>query len=176
MTLRNAFLAMAELASKENWCWKIPCTTCGSMYFKSAFRELISGKHPDQKEWLTMQKNHHKLDLFERLSLDEQEKLSDVVIGASVVDLLKVAKFPDWLGYLGLVLHNCGQLERTSSKITKVFVPQFLDLVKGLDDFSAEKKGLKEKNTISFYDLEIVEKMFKEDYTIIKNYNFSNYL
>ena len=30
---RDTFLALCELASKEDWCWKIPCTTCGSGYF-----------------------------------------------------------------------------------------------------------------------------------------------
>ena len=35
------FLSLCRLASQENWCWKIICTTCGHMHFRYGFKELI---------------------------------------------------------------------------------------------------------------------------------------
>ncbi len=31
---RNSFTALCEYASKNNWCWKLFCTTCGHGAFK----------------------------------------------------------------------------------------------------------------------------------------------
>ena len=54
---RSAFDALCSIAAKENWCWKINCTTCGHMLFRYGLHELIRGKHPDAPEWI-VSKSH----------------------------------------------------------------------------------------------------------------------
>ena len=51
----NPFEALCSLASREHWCWKMFCTTCGHMLFRYAFRQLASGTSPDDEGWLV----HH---------------------------------------------------------------------------------------------------------------------
>ena len=47
----NKFEELCELASRENWCWKLYCTTCGHMDFRYSFSELADGKSPGEREW-----------------------------------------------------------------------------------------------------------------------------
>jgi hypothetical protein len=48
----NQFEELCKLASKENWCWNLVCTTCGHLHFKYSFLELASGKSPTDSNWL----------------------------------------------------------------------------------------------------------------------------
>ncbi|MGC4003045.1 MAG: hypothetical protein QM811_07885 [Pirellulales bacterium] len=53
----NAFEAICHIASIENWCWNLMCTTCGQKHFKYATKELAEGIHPEDPEWLTRLEN-----------------------------------------------------------------------------------------------------------------------
>ena len=134
---RNAFVALSELASRENWCWRIWCTTCGCMYFRYAFAELVAGKHPDSPDWFVYAKNHHQLTthlgplpfMDGPWDLQRQQALLEIVGNASMQDIHRSARFPDWLGYIGLVLHFCGSAESRSRTLTTSLCPQFLGMV-----------------------------------------------
>lgn len=162
MKKRNSFVALCEHASKNNWCWNIYCTTCGHSEFRIAFSKIIKGIHPDDKEfWL--KGNNQKDLLLERKKYntfwgnvrpEDQEKLALIVSEAKIEDIQKVAKMPDWLGYIGLTVHYCQFLMHLKLQpieiISKSFLPQFAKLTK--HDKALSKK-LKEKQILTLEDL-----------------------
>lgn len=162
---RNAFIALCELASKEDWCWKLYCTTCGSMYFRCSFMEMINGKHPDFEGWIIRKDNHQRINmpLPREFSKEQQLILLNIVADARVSEITNVAKFPDWLGYLGLVLFFCSTVEKESRLVTKTYIPQLLESVKMENDFSQKMKDILMNPTqvIFWQDLEVVEKLME---------------
>jgi tetratricopeptide (TPR) repeat protein len=169
---RNPFLALAELASKKNWCWNIYCTTCGWLDFKLGFLKLVNGKHPDKSEWIIKREKYSNLHPF-GLTTTQKERLLDIVAGVSVKELSKVAKFPDWLGYLGLVLFSCQIVEWRTRQMTKALIPQFLEIVDSRDAERLERRLL-DKSTIMLSDLEFVERCLEEK--MWRSYKNENYL
>ncbi len=138
---RNSFEAVCEIASQENWCWNLDCTTCGHMHFNYAFLEIINGKHPDDKEWVTHSSRHHALTRLLgpmprpfQLSEGQQRALIGIAVDASLQKIASLAKFPDWLGYLGLVLFYTERTEDSERRLTKAWVPQ-------LQEFCASDTG-----------------------------------
>lgn len=134
---RNAFEALCELASSEGWCWNICCSTCGHMYFRYAFIELLLGKHPDSSTWITRQSNHHSLnsrlgnavsDIL-KLDKDQQQQLIGIFAGASLTNLRRACRFPDWLGYMGLALLYTEEAEPEGRTLTKAWLPQLLEFI-----------------------------------------------
>ena len=124
------------LAAKESWCWKIVCTTCGHLYFRYAFRELVQGKHPQSADWRSG-KAHHQ-ELHDELGsvpplggwpIPDQRALASVLAGARLKDIASRARFPDWLGYLGLALLYSEDVEREDRSLTKAWVPQLLEIL-----------------------------------------------
>ena len=164
-TSRNAFLALCDLASKENWCWKIPCTTCGGMYFRKSFLELVEGKSPDDPDWSIRNANHHCIRSIPRsYSTRQQRVLAEIVSNARLSEIAKQSKFPDWLGYLGLVLHFCEENEVKNRTLTKSLIPQFLDLISRHESspaiFTTKVNG---KRMLSWTDLKRVERALSSD-------------
>jgi len=104
----NAFNALCKLASSEKWCWNLACTTCGHMHFRYAFVELASGKIPSDSEWIVHARRTKYLDDLGRLprlySEEQKRKILDICQKADLAVLASRCRFPDWLGYLGLVL------------------------------------------------------------------------
>jgi hypothetical protein len=163
---RNSFVALCELASRENWCWNIYCTTCGCMYFRYAFVELVEGKHPDEKTWLTCKKNHNKLDRFtepvsfkNKWPIDAQRELLKTAAQADITQLSKVATFPDWLGHIGLVLLFCSDAEHKTRLLTESLIPQFQQIlgpssfeISCLNEIYSDKRRF-----LDWRDLELVE-------------------
>ena len=135
MNERDPFLALCDLASRENWCWNIRCTTCGHMYFRFSFKELIARKHPDTDTWIVRQGNHHALNTIGPMPslggwpIDEQRALSQILIQADARMIHQTCRFPDWLGYLGLALAYTEDAEWKDRTITPVILPQLLSLV-----------------------------------------------
>lgn len=117
--LRNPFVALCEYASLNNWCWKIFCTTCGHGSFKIAFSKIIRDQHPDDNSFWPHGKNNSSLlkkadeynDFWTRANTINQLKLSGIVATAKISDIQAIAKFPDWLGYIGLVINHCPDYE-----------------------------------------------------------------
>ena len=161
---RNPFVALCELASEENWCWNIYCTTCGCMYFRYSLAELVKGKHPDDNKWIIRELNHRILGrslgpLPMNLSLESQQVLLQIVSLSDVMEIQRIASFPDWLGYIGFVLRFCSNAEHNNRKLTESFIPQFLEL---MDPASAESARLREIYSnkslcLNWRDLELVE-------------------
>ena len=163
---RNAFVALCEYASKHNWCWKIHCTTCGHSDFRVAFSKLVRGQHPDNEEFWSKGKDKYSLcqerDQYnDFLSWDvsdsSQIKLADIVASSKILDIQSVSSFPNWLGYIGLVLSHCQHTD-ARKVISGALIPQFISM---LENNGSDCKWLKEPNKVlSIKDLEIVERNF----------------
>jgi hypothetical protein len=163
--LRNPFVALCDYASRGNWCWNIECTTCGHGAFRVTFSKIARDQHPDDESfWPYGKENHEPIkemnvygDFFRGASISRQIKLASIVAEAKLSDIQAVAKFPDWLGYIGLVMEHC-YCEETQKTISNAFLPQFIDLVKNdkeLHDYFQEKQS--SQQFLSIGDLSRIE-------------------
>jgi hypothetical protein len=108
----NQFEKLCQLASEESWCWNLQCTTCGHSHFRWAFAELAEGKSIDGPDWEVNMGKDSK-SLFKRLgsppmSYDDRQKQNvlEICREANLSTISRECKFPDWLGYLGLVVEH----------------------------------------------------------------------
>jgi len=130
---RNSFTALCEYASKNNWCWNLFCNTCGHSTFKVAFSKLIQQQHPDDESfWFNGESNSDLLkevesnrDFWNKANTESQLKLAEIVAGARISEINEIAKFPDWLGYIGLVINHCSDHE-ARKLISRALIPQFI--------------------------------------------------
>ena len=158
----NAFEALCLLASKERWCWKNGCTTCGCMHFRCAFRLLTEGEHPHSENWHVTKRRPPRMDgpLSWSIEMDEQRKLARIMAGASVNRVAEICRFPDWLGYLGLALYACSDVEAADRRLTDAWVPVLRELVSA-DPGAASHFGFMEhdkSDRLKLQDLELVKK------------------
>ncbi len=166
---RNSFVALCDYASRENWCWNIVCTTCGHSAFRVAFSKIVQGQHPDDDSFwpngkiasdffkeVDIYKDFSK-DYLIRTNIARQIKLASIIAEAKISDIQAVAKFPDWLGYIGLVLYHCPSQDALKI-ISDSFLPQFIALVKNnkeVHDYLQEKQSKQEMLNID--DLSRIE-------------------
>jgi len=135
------------------------------MYFRYAFIELLQGHHPDDGNWATRKGNHRNLERrvgsmngMRDWDLMDMVALQKVCVGADIRKISEQCRFPDWLGYLGLVLgHACGA-EVINGKLTKAWAGQLADM---LDPDTETAKSLRAKaegsSPLTLDDLEKVE-------------------
>ncbi|MCX6782034.1 MAG: hypothetical protein NTW66_02880 [Candidatus Magasanikbacteria bacterium] len=166
---RNSFVALCDYASRSNWCWNIVCTTCGHGAFKVSYAKIINGQNPDDESfWPYGKENDDSLKemnvnrvFLGDASADAQIKLASVVAKAKLSDIQSVAKFPDWLGYIGLVIHHCPNQEARKI-ISDSFLSQFIELLKdkaGIREYLSQKQAKQELldiNDLSRIENEIV--------------------
>jgi len=126
-TQRNAFVALCDLASREDWCWNLTCTTCGHVTFRQALKDLSDGAHPDSANW-RLHRRRILRNAPRSLTIEEQHALVRVVSGASLRDIIHVSKFPDWLGFYGLALNYTRDAERENGGIPRSLIPQMREL------------------------------------------------
>mgnify|MGYP003974859035 CR=1 FL=1 len=163
--MRNAFNALCELASNNNWCWNIYCTTCGHSLFKAAFNELIRGKHPDESTWIiTDWESLKNLEVsypnIQNWGVNQQESLANIITNSSVLDLPATTNSTDWLGYLGLGLKYTQNFEQKTKQITCSIVPHLIKMIKGGCEAIVMLNGLLEEDgrELRWTDLELIEK------------------
>jgi len=104
----NQFNALCKLASAENWCWNLRCTTCGHMHFRYGFLELASGKSVNDSDWIVRRRKTSYAKqlgtLPKKYSESQKESVLAICTEADIPLIASECKFPDWLGHLGLVL------------------------------------------------------------------------
>ena len=117
------------------------CTTCGHMLFRYGLREIAPGADPNSSSWLVTESRpalRGGLPLpelgpipgFGPWPIDEQRRLTAVAQGADLKIVAASAPFPDWLGYLGLVLHYTEQAELEDLGLTRSWAPQLAQMVR----------------------------------------------
>jgi len=128
----NAFQALAKLASDEQWCWNLYCTTCGHTHFRYAFRELARGRHPEEENWVVHSKRtkYPQLGNFpRRYSPREKIQVLEQCKNTDLKFLKTECRFPDWLGYLGLVLHHMQSDSKAYQEVSCTWSAQLATIV-----------------------------------------------
>ncbi len=129
----NQFEELSNLASGENWCWSLFCTTCGHLHFRYAFVELAVGKSPIDSDWVIHGANTRyskSLGPLPRHYTEEQKNMvNNICRNANLVSIAETCKFPDWLGYLGLILEHMYSGSESYKKLSESWVSQLSSLV-----------------------------------------------
>jgi len=129
----NQFEELCKLASDENWCWKLICTTCGHMHFRYAFAEIAAGKSPTDPAWII----HGRITRYSNslgplpsnYTEEQKENISKICRNANLSSIAEACKFPDWLGYLGLVLEHIYSGTDSYKKLSESWASQLSELV-----------------------------------------------
>lgn len=115
----NAFEMVCKLASDQNWCWSLGCTTCGNTHFRYAFVELARGNVPSDKSWAVSGRITDyaaTLGPFPReFNKDQKVKVLDICNKADLDIISGSCRFPDWLGFLGVILHYMSSIPETNA-------------------------------------------------------------
>ena len=178
----NAFELLCRLASEEQWCWKIPCTTCGNHEFRYGLSELGKGHSPAEPEWV-VHRGARRLreppgDIryprrpeglgpkrYRRRNADpEIVAVVEVCAGASLKKIADECLFPDWLGYLGVVLHWMRCVDVAYDKLLALWAWQLRDFV-GRDSTiwsHLDECARLSDRRLRFGDLEAVEQAMLE--------------
>jgi hypothetical protein len=143
----HPYNAVCNIASDENWCWKIGCTTCGCMHFRYAFYELMIGRHPDDADWQTRSEKRglgkSVGDLFDiSKQVGQSAELLQILASADLVGIARSCKYPDYLGYFGLAADFLSDAERRTRTLTSSWVPQLAKLVPPDSRSGVELSGL----------------------------------
>lgn len=159
----NPFEALAELASTEEWCWDIRCTTCGHSHFRYALREISRGKTPGDSGWVVHQeKSDYRNELGPiptTFTSREEERILAICSKASLAAINVNCSFPDWLGYLGLVLHHMQPSTNSYKALSRAWAKQLLELVSPHSNIKARLKLVADGNSLlSLSDLEAIER------------------
>ncbi len=156
---RNSFVGLCEYASQKNWCWKLWCTTCGHQELSVGLLKIAYGLNPDCEEFLQsgISSSHVHYSRNGIPSLDIQEELARCVASASLEEIRKVSKYPDWLGYVGLAINHCSSYSARKI-ISDSYLPQFIlmfDKNIDLQNYLREKQSKGE--LLNIEDLSIIE-------------------
>ena len=129
----RAFEKLCQLASSENWCWKLYCTTCGHLHFRYAFLELAEGISPEDPSW---QIHSSKTDYSSALgalprnySSIQKKNICKTCSNADLSRISSSCKFPNWLGYLGLVLEHMKSDSEFYRDLSRSWASQLLNIV-----------------------------------------------
>lgn len=130
----NHFEALCRLAADEGWCWNLYCTECGHKEFRYAFSELASGKAPAEgTEWVVHSNNRRYVSVLgpipEHYSAEQKNIILGICSEARLASIASDSGFPDWLGYLGLILEHMKERSPLYSKLSSVWAAQLMDFV-----------------------------------------------
>ena len=158
----NKFDELCKLASDENWCWKLFCTTCGHMHFRYALSELAAGKSPTDSHWFIHGRNTSYANILGSLprSYTEQQKeaVINICIKADISSIASFCKFPDWLGYLGLVLEHMYSSTEPYKKLSESWASQLSGQVSEDSPLQAKLSEIAQgKGLLTINDLEACE-------------------
>ncbi|MGI8812794.1 MAG: hypothetical protein ACR2IH_09760 [Pyrinomonadaceae bacterium] len=165
----NPFVALCEVASENNWCWKLNCTTCGHQDFLIGLSQIAQNRHPSDARWLPPEVvRNADQRLVERLVDPRRsiamgrEKLYLACSSARIFDIANLSKFPDFLGYLGLALHYQEAVEVKYGLLTRLWGSDLLGMVSRSSQSEAMLQDLlgSDLSRLRWQDLEQVETDF----------------
>lgn len=158
----NSFESLCSLASKEDWCWKLYCTTCGTSDLRYSLMEIGKGKSPDEDGWSVhkntrLSSSTHAM-LTDGFSEDIKEKVLGICLNADISRIARNCKFPDWLGYLGFVLEHLHTKNTIYNKVSKNWAKQLLNMVpKDGASYEMLVDTVENDSVLLVKDLEIIE-------------------
>lgn len=159
---KNAFEELCFLASKEKWCWKLYCSTCGHMDFRYGFKELVKLKSPEDDKWIVHLKSSYQKELGPiplRFSRNSKTIMHKICAEANLFEIFKQCQKPDWLGYLGLVLNDMQDDSESFKELSKSWATQLKNMLPEDSDFNKKLNRVIEKKLfLTIKDLEEYEK------------------
>jgi hypothetical protein len=96
----HPLVELARRANARQLCWKNACTTCGAGELRGGISLLARGDRLDQTPWPALGPPYDSSPLTPA----EADGLARVCISAPLARVARAASFPDWLGYLGMIL------------------------------------------------------------------------
>jgi hypothetical protein len=126
------------------------------MHFRYAFSDLAAGKSPDDPNWIVTRDSRALGSLPRYYSEDQKAVLSQICSQANIRFVAQHCKFPDWLGYLGLVLFHMHSSMPPYSALSKSWASQLAGLVSSKSELYSRLTQVAEGNGIlSIQDLEL---------------------
>ena len=180
---KNQFERISIIASKNNWCWKLHCTTCGCRDIRGAFYCIGLGLYiPNNLKRISQIKNDFTLN--QKFPNEILNNFLESVIDADLFEINNKCKFPDWLGYIGLIFYlfdnwdEYDEIERQMGKISlrdvaKSFCPQFIKMVSKKSNAFTILNDIINSNyliKLQVSDLEKIELGLLKNYDFKKNY------
>lgn len=159
----NAFEALCSLASKERWCWKIYCTTCGTMHLRYSLQEIAKGLSPEDSDWIIKKSDTHykeRLGALPKTYKPEfKEKILEACLDADISLIAQNCTFPDWLGYLGFVLEHMSSRSSTYKAVSDKWASELQNIVpEGSRSYSRMSEIIdNKKDMLTIQDLELIE-------------------
>lgn len=135
----NAWEAVCVIASEQQWCWNLTCTTCGASLWRYALAEVGAGRHPSDPNWATSNDHRNLPNPNELRKAGSPNYMVDVLSAANLDAIAQRGPHPDWLGYLGVALRNTSRSAALSRVLTVSWGSQLLKL---LSPESAERPYL----------------------------------
>lgn len=171
--LKNQFECLCKLASDEDWCWNLQCTTCGHQMFRYAFRLMSRGiKIQDEARmtlgnvyrasgWIVRKENNgnyrNQLCIIPSFAQGWPESVKDTIANiCAEADLEVIAnncKYPDWRGYLGLVAAHMNSDSDAYKNLSINWAKQLLEMGEGeASEFDLQEVANGER-TLSWRDV-----------------------
>ena len=80
------------------------------MHFRYAFSEIAANKSPTEEDWLVHNRNSRYSKFIGPLPRSFTQSQKEIILKicseANISSIASSCRFPDWLGYLGLVLED----------------------------------------------------------------------
>lgn len=162
----SRFESLSLLAGRENWCWKMYCSTCGHGHFRWSFKALACGLDPAAPNWPVhremkgreLERRNGPLPQLGSWPVAEQKALQGSFDGFHCAHVIENVGFPDWLGHLGLFLLYTQEVEATNLIISNQLVSQLTDrLLSESDGTKVLNRVSRESRALSWRDLETIE-------------------
>ena len=120
----DIFIELCILAEKEEWCSDISCSTCGHIYYRYAFKELVKGIRPSDQRWCAskyrQQQSHNKYPnslTDTELNSQELQVLEEILSKTDRSRLQQVISNPSvWQGAIALVEYTV-QFEKRHTSV-----------------------------------------------------------
>lgn len=162
---QNAFISLCGIAGREHWCWNMLCTTCGHTDFLYGLMQIDRGSHPQDGNWVSRKEFQSRERPLGDYSVPRRhleggcERLYLTCASASIIELSKVCPFPDYLGYLGIVLHHLEHIESRYLLLTKLWKTELIGMCRDEDAEPARTLGspVRSAEQLRWMDLERFE-------------------
>lgn len=171
--VENLFEKLCLYVSDNPWCWNLSCTTCGRQSFTRAFKLMAYGVDPVSEEGLRAIHSSTvsyggALRPAPARSFSELEKVAVIshCVESEISRIAERCKFPDWLGYMGLILYYM----RSESDIYHALSQRWAKLLTPLVESDSRAHELlikvsKERGRLlEWTDLELCEASMRPEY------------
>lgn len=172
----NLFEKLCMYVSDNSWCWNLSCSTCGHKSFKRAFKLMAQGTDPSSEKGLraihaptiSVGGVLHPKPIY---TFCESDKIA-VIAQCMDSDISKIAgrcRFPDWLGYMGLILHDMRSESDEYHALSKEWAKQLAGLVER--DSRAHEflltVSMVDGQLLEWTDLELCETSMRPEYRLL---------